>query len=172
MVHWDDIYAALQSGNYDEAMARMTDWWFKKDTAFVFIEGLHNEEERLIVPWWFGLGCWTYALAGLFMLLMPRPKWTYRSNFCFELYALILVFIQSPLSFMADYMNMTNVSIWHMLDRFFASPMFGLTSVMLYCTHTSVKKVNPIMLSLDIMSFGFALYCFIESQSAQVRLIL
>lgn len=169
MVHWDDAYGELIAGNYNDAFERMLEWWLKKDTAFVFIEGIHSEDDKLYIPWWFGLGCWTYSVAGICMMLSPRPKWTYRSNFCFDLYASILIFVQSPLSFMADYMNMTNVSIWHMIDRFFASPMFVLTSIMLLCTHTSVKKVNTLMLSLDIIAFGFALCSFAASQSAQVR---
>ena len=170
MVFFNDIYQSYQAGNYDEMLEGIKNWMLKRETAFLHIDGVHPEDDKLQTPIWFGLGCWTYAFGGLVMMTRPRPKWTYRSRFCFETYALILIFIQSPLSFMADYMNMTNSSVWHIYDRFFACTMFVLTFALIYCTHTCVPKVQPLILLMDILALIYASACFICSQSAQVRL--
>jgi len=169
MVFFNDIYQSYQAGNYDEMLEGIKNWMLKRETAFLHIDGVHPEDDKLQTPIWFGLGCWTYAFGGLVMMTRPRPKWTYRSRFCFETYALILIFIQSPLSFMADYMNMTNSSVWHIYDRFFACTMFVLTFALIYCTHTCVPKVQPLILLMDILALIYASACFICSQSAQSR---
>mmetsp|Transcript_10807 Transcript_10807/g.16074 ORF Transcript_10807/g.16074 Transcript_10807/m.16074 type:complete len:245 (-) Transcript_10807:109-843(-) len=164
MVHWDDCFKAFSEGRLAETTELLTEWIFKKHTAFVYIEN-ETEGPKLDLPWWFGLFCWTYTLGGAVMISHPPPKWTYRSNFDYRTYALLLLFVQGPFSFMADYVNMTNESIWHVLDRLLASPMSILTLAKLVCTHWYMPSIFAFV--LDFLAFGFAIMSFTFSQLAQ-----
>lgn len=134
-------------------------WLIKSRMAFHGVD--------LELPFYFGLFCWAYSMAGICMF-WTEPNWSRHSKFPFRSFALFLIFIQAPLSFLADYCNMSNDSYWHIADRIVATPAMLLEAfkilVMLY------HKVNPkVVLSYGI-AIVFAVYCFHKSQEAQKAL--
>ena len=69
-----------------------------------------------------------------------------------------------PLSFWADYLNMTNESIAHVIDRTLAVFMFlaFLWRIMsLFCF------ARPSNFILQLAAFSFAMFCFMNGQDAQ-----
>mmetsp|Transcript_14568 Transcript_14568/g.19921 ORF Transcript_14568/g.19921 Transcript_14568/m.19921 type:complete len:266 (-) Transcript_14568:1102-1899(-) len=138
----------------------VSEWFFESRTNFY---GMHDE---LVLPWWFGLCCLNYSIGGAFGLI-TRPKWARRSNFPFTAIAFFLVFFQGPLSFLADYMNMTNDSIWHTLDRCVAVPLFlcELIKIWLMIPHTRRGVMTTYTSSTAI-----ALLSFMMSQRSQKEL--
>ena len=123
---------------------RFTEWLFTTRMSF------YNHDLQL--PWWFGAACWNFAIAGLIMLWTTAPQWMETSNsnsrsaskrnnhiaFPYRTMALMLIFVQSPLSFLADYRNMTHDSYWHVVDRCLALPLMGTEVVkfLLMCRHS------------------------------------
>lgn len=102
---------------------------------------------NLDLPIWFGVGCWHFALAGLVMVWTTVPQFMLESpspsplplglKYPYYTVALLLILAQSPLSFLADYVHMTNDSYWHVVDRCMAVPLMG-TEVLkfaLMCHH-------------------------------------
>jgi len=121
----------------------------------------------LELPLYFGIFCWNYAFAGLCMF-WTEPKWSRDSRFPFRSFALFLIFLQSPLSFGADYLNMSNDSFWHVADRLVATPALLLeTSKIVAMVY---HKVKPCILLSYSLALAFAVYCFAKSQEAQDRL--
>ena len=111
------------------AFSAFSSWLFKTQMSF------YNHDLNL--PWWFGLCCWNYALGGMALLWM-EPKWISTSNFPYRIIALSLIFIQAPLSFMADYLHMEHDSYWHAIDRCLAFPLLlsEVLRFLLQCQHT------------------------------------
>ena len=123
------------------AHTSFTDWLFKTRMSFY--------DHDLQLPWWFGAACWNFAIAGLIMLWTTAPRWmdsssssssSARNNIAFpyKTMALLLIFVQSPLSFLADYVNMTHDSYWHVVDRCLALPLMATEVVkfLLMCRHS------------------------------------
>ena len=129
----------------------------------------------LQLPWWFGLGCWNYALAGP-LLLLTKPEWSRNYRFPISLMAYNLIFIQAPLSFLADYLYMSEDSYWHVADRLFACPgvIFEMSKFFLMiqdCVGAKQRKLEKATFAfLYIASFTGALVAFGRSQDAQKRL--
>jgi len=137
----------------------------------------------LNLPAYFGILCWTYALAGMVILSLP-PKWCLyggggyvtdsreeekfrRHWFPVRLYGWALVLCQSPCSFLADYVHMTNISAWHTIDRFLACTMMCLELAKLV---TMSVYTRPYIYMLNLTSVGLAIFCFLQSQKSQQAL--
>lgn len=124
-------------------------------------------EVELELPLYFGIFCWNFAFAGLCMF-WTEPKWSKSSRFPFRSFALFLILIQSPLSFAADYLNMSNDSYWHVADRLVATPALLLeSSKIIAMVYHEIRLGVLISYSLALV---FAVYCFAQSQESQQRL--
>ncbi|KAL7538155.1 hypothetical protein ACHAXR_011624 [Thalassiosira sp. AJA248-18] len=132
----------------------------------------------LHLPWYFGMLCWTFSLAGVFKLYLP-PKWTRcgggrvgggredyhrRHWFPYRTFAWALLVCQSPCSFLADYVHMTNISPWHSIDRFIACFMMSLELVKLLVMRPYTR---PLIYLLYLISVIGAVFCFLKSQKSQ-----
>mmetsp|Transcript_3520 Transcript_3520/g.8973 ORF Transcript_3520/g.8973 Transcript_3520/m.8973 type:complete len:467 (-) Transcript_3520:228-1628(-) len=134
----------------------------------------------LHLPWYFGALCWSFALAGIAMLYLPQ-KWALyggrrlsgekeahrRHWFPYRAFAWTLILFQSPCSFLADYIHMTNISSWHTIDRFLACNMMSLELVKLISMRTYTR---PLIYMLNLICCGVALFCFLKSQKSQQTL--
>lgn len=140
----------------------------------------------LSLPWYFGALCFSFALAGTAMLLFPS-RWALRGGgrlpgkgdekgggahhrrhwFPFRSFACALILLQSPCSFLADYVNMTNVSPWHTIDRFLACFMMSLEVVKIIAMRPYTR---PVVYLLYLTCCAGAVYCFLKSQEAQKTL--
>ena len=137
----------------------------------------------LNLPAYFGILCWTYALAGMVILSLP-PKWCLYGGGCItdsrnekkeyrrhwfpvRLYGWALILCQSPCSFLADYVHMTNISAWHTIDRFLACSMMCLELAKLV---TMSVYTRPYIYMLNLTSVGLAVFCFLQSQKSQQAL--
>jgi len=115
---------------------------------------------------YFGALCFNFSIGGVVMLV-NKPKWAEKkSSFPYHFFAYMLIFVQGPLSFTADYMNMTNDSIHHVLDRFLACP---LTFLELCKIITMYQHLHTSTFLLYFVAFVFALFSFARSQLAQSR---
>lgn len=134
----------------------------------------------LHLPWYFGALCWSFAMAGILMLCLPQ-KWAlygggrlsgekkvYRGHwFPYRAFAWTLILCQSPCSFLADYIHMTNISSWHTIDRFLACNMMSLELVKLL---TMRSYTRPFVYILNLTCCGVAIFCFLKSQKSQQTL--
>lgn len=142
----------------------------------------------LSLPWYFGALCFSFALAGTVMLLFPS-RWALRGGgrlppgkgdekggegahhrrhwFPFRSFACALIVLQSPCSFLADYVHMTNVSPWHTIDRFLACFMMSLEVVKIIAMRPYTR---PVVYLLYLTCCAGAVYCFLKSQEAQKML--
>mmetsp|Transcript_27811 Transcript_27811/g.59103 ORF Transcript_27811/g.59103 Transcript_27811/m.59103 type:complete len:452 (-) Transcript_27811:185-1540(-) len=134
----------------------------------------------LHLPWYFGALCWSFSLGGVYMLYIPA-KWALcgggrvrgkegqhrRHWFPYHMFALALLFVQSPLSFLADYVHMTNISAWHAVDRIIACLMLSIEIVKLLvmCQYT-----RPSIYLAYMACIGAAIFCFLKSQKSQQTL--
>jgi len=136
----------------------LSGWFFKSTTSF------HGYDDRVLGGPIFGLLCWSYTIAGILSLYI-KPNWTKNSCFPCTLFAMILIFLQGPLSFQADYMNMANDSIFHVIDRFVAvtNLFFYAWKVATYFwnARTSIFLGQAFVLVLSLS-------CFLNSQKAQI----
>lgn len=166
-----DTIESLSQGKLEEFLDKFTAWLLKSSTNFLYEEDEYGNSvhgnEKLQQPLLFGLLCWSYSMSGIVILTKPKPAWVYRSNFWYETYGWMLLLLQSPLSFMADYINMTNDSMWHVYDRVLACTLFTLTISSLVCTHAYAKKINIDSLILDFIAISFAFGSFLMSSQAQ-----
>jgi hypothetical protein len=121
---------------------------------------------------WFGLCCLNYVIAGVTMLYTKpnyMPLW-----FPYGTFALFLIYIQSPVSYIADYICITKDSYWHVVDRCIAIPgmMLEMLKYMIMI-RTSIQYphrqsyVTCILYGLALVS---AFFCFIQSQKSQGRI--
>lgn len=99
-------------------------WMFQSATLFydkMFQSTTEFYGKDMNLSIWFGLFCFNYSLAGI-MMLLTKPKWTQKCRwFPYTSFALVLVFVQGPLSFLADYMHLTEDSVYTVVDRFMAT---------------------------------------------------
>ena len=79
----------------------------------------------------------------------------------------LLLSLQGPSSFMADYVRMTDESVWHTIDRVMACGLFVLE-----CTKLVVMRphTRPVIYASYLACCGVAVYCFMSSQAAQVAM--
>mmetsp|Transcript_13137 Transcript_13137/g.19365 ORF Transcript_13137/g.19365 Transcript_13137/m.19365 type:complete len:227 (-) Transcript_13137:251-931(-) len=131
--------------------------------------------EDLNLPLWFGAACWGYAIAGITLLWTCGPKIrsaaaANNSNTCYtfpyRFFALELIFLQSPLSFCADYLNMTNDSIFHPLDRVVAITSMAFEAYKI----ATLPATNKFVVQAYVMAAILALCAFSKSQAAQEQL--
>jgi hypothetical protein len=141
----------------DEVVSCVNKWLFKTKTQFYGVDlGQHMGPI-------FAFLCFSYSLGGLSMLLI-KPKWYKISSFPWVFNGFVLTLVQGPLSYLADYKNMTNDSLWHAIDRFLALFNLGMT---FWKISMFYKYSRPSRFFSEITSLTFALVCFIFSQDAQ-----
>uniref|UniRef100_A0A6S9JQJ6 Uncharacterized protein n=1 Tax=Ditylum brightwellii TaxID=49249 RepID=A0A6S9JQJ6_9STRA len=136
----------------------MSEWLFLAKTNF------HGMELNL--PWYFGLFCLNYSFGGIASLI-TKPKWARNSYFPYVTFSLFLLFLQGPLSFMADYMNMTNESVWHALDKASAVPLTILELSKIYVMRPYTR---PNVWTSYVFSLTFSMSSFLMSQLSQKNL--
>jgi hypothetical protein len=141
-------------------------WMLKTRMSF------YGDTDLNLPFFFFGICCWNYVIAGLTMLY-TEPEWM-PQWFPFRKFAFFLIFIQSPLSFIADYICMTHDSYWHVMDRFIAVPGMVLEvtkfAIMTTMAIKSPKHQHPITCFVYGLALCMALYCFMKSQQAQTIL--
>ena len=122
----------------------------------------------------------SFTFGGLVMLCLP-PKWALRGRgpssseagqhqrhwFPYFAFAWALTIVQGPCSFLADYVNMTNVSLWHTVDRFVACVMMSLEIAKMIALRPYTR---PLMYLVYLCCVGGAAFCFLKSQGAQQTL--
>ena len=106
-------------------------------------------------------------------------------QFPYRLFAWLLILVQSPLSFLADYVYMTQDSYWHVLDRCCALPLmalecskvvmmfyecFGKTTSSSTTTTTSATTIHPRLCLLYGVATCCAVMSFFQSTAAQAAL--
>jgi predicted membrane channel-forming protein YqfA (hemolysin III family) len=154
-------------------MNALTGWLFKTRTSFY-------QDDSLLLPWWYGVCCWNFALGGALMLWM-EPTWTDRhKTFPYRTMAYLLMGVQSPLSFLADYCHMTRDSYWHVVDRGTAVLLMILEVIKFgIVMRDSIRHwrwtPNPHAMPLPLvilyaMALMFAVYSFEQSTQAQTSL--
>lgn len=134
----------------------------------------------LHLPWYFGALCWSFAVAGVLMLSLPqkwarrvdrqvdnRPEEPRRHWFPYCTFAWALILCQSPCSFLADYVHMTNISVWHPIDRCLACILMSMELVKMLVMRPYTR---PIIYILYLTCSGVAIFCFLKSQEAQNNL--
>mmetsp|Transcript_238 Transcript_238/g.297 ORF Transcript_238/g.297 Transcript_238/m.297 type:complete len:218 (-) Transcript_238:2355-3008(-) len=142
----------------DEVKECLSGYLFKTTTVF------HGNEDLNLDPL-FGALCFSYSLGGFAMLVL-KPKWSHKASFPFVAYALLLLLVQGPLSFWADYLSMTNDSYVHVIDRFMAIVLFITT----FWRIASIAYFQrPSVCYAEFISILFAAFCFMNSQDAQVN---
>lgn len=151
-----EVFSPDSPSRTDDIYECVTTWALKTTTSF------HNNED-LTLPWWFGALCFSFALSGIANLIV-RPTWSYETRFPYVFFALVLIFVQAPLSFMADYIHMTNDSPFHVIDRFIAVALVFLEVLRIV---TSASYVNSSTLVLSVMAFMLAMFSFMNSQISQ-----
>ncbi|KAL7552154.1 hypothetical protein ACHAWF_015367 [Thalassiosira exigua] len=132
----------------------------------------------LQLPWHFGLLCWSFAWGG-FVMLRLGPPWAKGRRaegedepkrkrwFPFRAFAWACILLQSPCSFLADYVHMTNVSTWHTVDRILACFMLSLEMIKVA---TMRPYTRPAVYAFYVAAVAGALFCFLRSQGAQEAL--
>lgn len=147
-----------ETNSFDpEVRLCLKNWLWKTKTEF------HGDDlSELMGPVFAGL-CFSYTLGGLSMLFM-RPKWYRECSFPWIFNGVLLAAVQGPISFLADYVNMCNDSVWHVIDRFLALSNLGITFWKLSALY---KYARPSRFYFEIASITFAIVCFILSQDAQ-----
>lgn len=131
----------------------------------------------LELPWFFAALCFSFTLGGV-MKFYWLPRWTkhgggvvngqyQRHWFPYRAFALILILIQGPCSFFADYVHMTNESLWHMVDRWLACTSMALHLGEIICIY---RFTRPIIYALYVGCTAIAVINFLKSQHAQASL--
>jgi hypothetical protein len=85
----------------------------------------------------------------------------YSLTFIFRLSSFVGMIILGPLSFMADYVNMTHDSVFHVIDRSVAIPMLTL-EVFKICAMFQYGRTWTMVIYASLCAF--AIYCFLKSQ--------
>jgi hypothetical protein len=165
-------------------------WFFKTRMSFFGMD--------LALPWWFGVSSWHYAIYGIVMLLVEPPwakksRFPYRATAFAMIFLqgecrnpwmtyrapnhnssnltrlpISLERNQAPLSFLADYVFMTDDSIIHVMDRAMATPAAAIEvgRVMAYVAN----NVSSLMIIATLVVELTAMYCFLQSAKAQADL--
>ena len=81
---------AINNSSSPETVSQcLSTWLIKTHTHF------HGSDD-LLLPWYFGALCWSYALGGI-MMFVVEPKWTRSSRFPYRLMAWSLILMQCEL---------------------------------------------------------------------------
>lgn len=147
------------NASYSDFSSCSMNWLHKRTTEF------YRMDDHIILPWWFGALCWSYTLGGIAMLL-SIPHWTKKCFYPYRTFAMVLIFIQGPLSFQADFMNLTNDSIYHVLDRSFACINLFFECGKMLCVYNNVGFE---IFCCYFANLSFGLFCFMNSQDAQMN---
>lgn len=131
--------------------------WFGRTTTDFY------GSTELSLPWWFGLCCFSYTARALFEWFVS-PKWPKRVGFPLLL-ATLTVTIQGPISFMADYVYMTESSLIHVVDRCFAIPNFFTEIAKIYFSYRFVRTETFLIHVIGLFCASFAFYMSSEAQS-------
>jgi len=99
-------------------------------------------------------------------MLLSIPHWTKKCFYPYRTFAMVLIFIQGPLSFQADFMNLTNDSIYHVLDRSFACINLFFECGKMLCIYNNVGFE---IFCCYFANLSFGLFCFMNSQDAQMN---
>jgi len=96
----------------------------------------------------------------------------YNNYFPYYAYALLLVFAQGPLSFLADYISMSKDSYFHVIDRFSATVLIGVEFLKItLMVREHIYKGRPFCRSVSLHGYVFAFVCaimfFMKSQESQ-----
>ena len=149
--------------------------------APITVPYMHPESGRPIpplhLPWYFGALCFSFTLGGIIKLYWI-PTWTRKGGgyakgkyqrhwFPYLSFSWILALLQGPCSYFADYINMTNVSLWHLFDRLLACICMSLHLAETICSH---RFTRPGIYLLSLACTAFAVFCFLKSQEAQIAL--
>ena len=128
----------------------------------------------LHLPWFFGALCFSFTLGGI-MMLYWTPMWTkigggcvdgkyQRHWFPYRSFALSLILVQGPCSFLADYVHMTNTTLWHTVDRFLACANMALKLAELISMY---RFPRPVIFASYIACTANAVFSFLNSQHSQ-----
>mmetsp|Transcript_8198 Transcript_8198/g.12409 ORF Transcript_8198/g.12409 Transcript_8198/m.12409 type:complete len:219 (+) Transcript_8198:82-738(+) len=145
-----------ESNSFDSEVRDCLSTFFLKTTT-----NFHNADMQFNPL--FGALCWSFSLGG-FVMVTVKPKWLQRSSFPYRLYAYVLMFVQGPLSFSADYINMANDSFVHVIDKLLATFMFVMY---LWRLASLFHNARPSNFILQLAAFCLALFSFMNSQDAQ-----
>lgn len=150
-------------------------------TAPITVPYIHPELQLpvppLILPWFFGALCLSFTLGGI-MKLYWTPMWTKRGGdlvngkhqrhwFPYHTFAWILILLQGPCSFFADYVNMSNISLWHVVDRWLACTNMAFQLGELICIY---RFTRPVIFASYLACTAAAVVSFLNSQHAQCAL--
>ena len=150
-------------------------------TAPITVPYMHPELQLPIpplhLPWFFGALCFSFTLGGI-MKLYWTPMWTKRGGdsvngkyqrhwFPYRTFAWMLILLQGPCSFFADYMHMSNVSLWHIVDRWLACTNLTFHLGELICIY---RFTRPCIYASYIACTAAAVVSFLNSQHAQSAL--
>lgn len=141
----------------NEAIGRCYETFFTKRTTNFYMSNDLN------LPWWFGLLCFSYSFGGL-NLILQQPKWAKNTPFPYHFFSYGLLIFQGPLSFMADYVNMTEDSVFHVIDRCCAILLFGME---FWHIATRSSRTRAEVMVLILASIIFAGFSFMKSQESQ-----
>lgn len=131
----------------------------------------------LHLPWFFGALCLSFSLGGI-MKLYWTPTWTKQGGGCvngnyqrhwfpYRTFAWILILLQGPCSFFADYMHMSNVSLWHVVDRCLACTNMAFHLSELICSYPFTR---PGIYASNLACTAAAVFSFLNSSRAQSAL--
>jgi len=150
-------------------------------TAPITVPYMHPElglpVPPLHLPWFFGALCLSFTLGGI-MKLYWTPTWTKLGGGCvngkyqrhwfpYKTFAWLLILLQGPCSFFADYIHMTNVSLWHMVDRVLACANLAFHCGELICIY---RFTRPGIFVSYLACTAIAVFSFLNSQHAQSAL--
>jgi len=153
----------------------------QQTTALITVPYIHPElglpVPPLQLPWFFGALCFSFTLGGI-MKLYWTPRWTrhgggcvngtyQRHRFPYHTFAWVLILLQGPCSYFADYIHMTNVSYWHNVDRWLACTNMTLQLGELICMY---RFTRPVVFASYIGCTAAAVISFLNSQHAQSAL--
>mmetsp|Transcript_699 Transcript_699/g.1010 ORF Transcript_699/g.1010 Transcript_699/m.1010 type:complete len:297 (-) Transcript_699:710-1600(-) len=149
--------AATNHASTEDLRECFSGWLLKTTTNF------YESDDLVLSSWWFGALCWSFTVGGLVMLA-TKPRWTEDSRFPYLTFAFLLIFVQGPLAFTADYMNMTNDSLWHAVDRFMATPLMAFEVLKIVAMYPHVRTGTYVAYVLACCA---AVASFLNSQMAQ-----
>lgn len=153
----------------------------QQTTAPITVPYIHPElglpVPPLQLPWFFGALCFSFTFGGI-MMLYWTPRWTKHGGGCvngtyqrhwfpYQTFAWILILLQGPCSFFADYLHMTNVSYWHMVDRWLACFNMAFKLGELMCMY---RFTRPVIFASYVGCTATAVVSFLKSQHAQSSL--
>mmetsp|Transcript_25723 Transcript_25723/g.29390 ORF Transcript_25723/g.29390 Transcript_25723/m.29390 type:complete len:201 (-) Transcript_25723:104-706(-) len=135
------------------------EWLLRSKTSFYGIE--------LNLPWWFGLSSWNYLIVS-FVLILVNSKWTENSRFPYRLFAFHLA-LQAPLSFCADYLYMSEDSIFQVLDRT-SAVIASMMEILRQISHFQSGHISNLFAVLIALATMSAIICYYQSYISQMSM--